>query len=224
MPVGKMLLINPGPKKGRRRKGRMPPGLAAYWAGKRRGGKKAAKNPRKSRARRNPRLAQLFSKQSLKLHVIEPVIAAGIGGAAAVALDVGLAYLPQPDALKNSALAQNALKLAGAILLGAGATKVMGKERGRLVTTGALTVAAYSAIRDGVKKMLPADWQSKVKGLGGLADYEDLEHGMGLLNYERTPAPTKQLGYFERGTPSLGGSFDSAFDNSFSGLGCDDSD
>lgn len=227
MPVGKMLLINPAPKK-RRSKGRMPPGLAAYWSKHRRGKKRAAKNPRrKSRARHNPRLSQLFSKQSLKSHVLEPVIAAGIGGAAAVALDVGLAYLPLPDSLKGSALANNVLKLAGAIALGAGASKVMGKERGRLVTTGALTVAAYSAIRDGVKKALPADLQAKVKGLGGLADYEDYEH-MGVL-YDTSarpmPAPsTRQLGYFERGNVLLGGSFEDSFDNAFSGLGCETAD
>jgi hypothetical protein len=218
----KMLLINPGPKKKRRSRGRMPPGLAAYWAGKRRGKKRRpATNPRrKSRARRNPRLSQLFSKQNIKSTVFDPVIAAGIGGAAAVALDVGLAYLPLPDAIKDSAIAQNVLKLAGAIALGYGASKVMGKERGRLVTTGALTVAAYGAIRDGIKRMLPEDLKAKVKGLGGIADYVDYEvpTTMGMLQYRPGVPLRGGLGLIEQNSAQLGGSFDPAFENSFSGI------
>jgi hypothetical protein len=217
----KMLVINPGPKK-KRARGKMPAGLRAYWAGKRRG-KKARTNPRrKSRARRNPRLSQLFSKQSLKSHVLEPVIAAGIGGAGSVVLELGLANIPQPEWLKNSALAQNGLRLLCAILLGVGAAKVLGKERGRLVTTGALTVAAASAIRDGVKRILPADLQTKVKGLGGIADYIDYEtsNGVGALQYSGAPL-RGGLGLIENNggaSLALGGSFNPAFDGSFSGM------
>lgn len=224
--AGKILVINPGPKKRRRKKrGKMPAGLARYMA-KKYG--KARSNPRrKSRARRNPRLAQLFSKANLKTHVLDPVMAAGIGGAAAVALDVGLAYVPLPESIKTSAIARNLLKLVGAIALGAGAAKVLGKERGRLVTTGALTVAAYSAIRDGIKRAAP-DLATKVKGLGGFADLVDdyvdySTPGVGALQYSGAPL-RGGLGLIESTGASmpLGGSFNPAFDNAFSGYGEDE--
>lgn len=225
---GKLLVINPGPKGKRRLRGKMPAGLARYWAGKRKG--RATKNPRrKSRARKNPRLGQLFSKANLKSHVLEPVVAAGIGGAAAVALDVGLAYLPFGigDKLKNNALASNAVKLVGAVGLGFIAGKVLGKERGRLVTTGALTVAAYNAIRDGAKQVLPEEWRSKVRGLGGIADYVDYELDvsapMGALQYTggplRAAGPPGGFGMIERSDAlPMGGAFDPSFENSFSGM------
>lgn len=212
---GKILVINPGPKKKRhgRRKGKMPAALARWH----RMHGKARTNPRgkKRRARQNPRLSHLFSRASLKTHVLDPVVAASIGGSAAVALDVGLAYLPLPDAIKSSQLANLALKIGGAIALGWGAGKVMGKDRGRLVTTGALTVAAYSAIRDGIKKLAP-DLTSKVKGLGGIADYVDYaERPMGALQYSGAPL-RGGLGLIEsQSAAPLGGSFDSAFDQAF---------
>jgi hypothetical protein len=73
--------------------------------------------------------------------------------------------------------------------------------------------------------MLPTDLQATVKGLGGLADYEDFQHMGVLYQTGATPQPapsTRQLGYFERGNALLGGTFDGSFDNAFAGLGCDD--
>ena len=97
--------------------------------------------------------------------VMNQLIPAAIGGTGAVGLNVALAYLPIPDTLKTGPLAI-ATKIGGALLLGWGAGKLIGRHNGQLVTLGALTVVAYDVIRQLVAQAMPT--------LPGLADYEDM--------------------------------------------------
>lgn len=85
------------------------------------------------------------------------LIPAAVGGAGAVALDVALGYLPAstPDILKTG-IGNKALKVAGAIGLGLIAGKVLGKETGKAVGAGALTVVAYGIVREIVQKVAPS--------------------------------------------------------------------
>lgn len=128
-------------------------------------------NPRHFRMRRrrhrNPRFGGLGRSLSPMNIVRGTVIPAAIGGAGAVGLDVALAYLPLPDTLK-SGLPATLVKLVGAIGLGWLAGMAIGRERGRLITLGAVTVMGYQFIRDQAKSALPT-----VKGLGSYMDYVD---------------------------------------------------
>jgi len=113
-------------------------------------------NPRRrvhrARRRHNPRMLGGFSMGG----IMNQLIPAAVGGAGAVALDVALGYLPAatPDFLKTG-MGNKALKIGGAILLGVVAGKVLGRERGKAVAAGALTVVAYGIIKDGVGQVAP---------------------------------------------------------------------
>lgn len=126
-----------------------------------------ARNPRrvhaKRRRHRNPRL----SANGI-LHALVP---AAIGGAGAVALDIGLGYLPAsvPDFLKKG-IGNTALKVGGALALGLIAGKVMGREKGKAVAAGALTVVAYGFIRNMVKEAAPT--------LPGLSGYVGSDYAL----------------------------------------------
>lgn len=130
-------------------------------------------NPRhfrmRRRRRRNPRgLGGIGRALSPMTIVRGTVIPAAIGGAGAVALDVALANIPGiPDTLKTG-LPATLVKLIGAIGLGWLAGMAIGRERGRLITLGAVTVMGYQFIRDQGKAMFPT-----VKGFGSYTDYVD---------------------------------------------------
>lgn len=202
MAIPAMFVINP-----RRRRRRKMSAKQRKYFGKRRTRARSA-NPRRRR-RRNPvgaYMTALAGNPRRRRHhvarrrigrrrsrnprfsvggVMRQVIPAAIGGAGALGLDMALAVLPVPDMLKSGPLAI-LTKIAGAIGLGYVAGMVIGRERGRLVTTGALTVVAYNAIKQVAQQVAPT--------LPGLADYEDYQIGaymasnMGRLGYV-SPAP-----------------------------------
>lgn len=139
-----------------------------------------AANPRRRRRRsrmggirrrrvRNPR----FGGGGLSVNrIVRQLIPASIGAAGAVGLDVALAYIPIPEQYKTGWLGTG-VKVAGAVALGMLAGKVVGKEKGQLFTAGALTVLAYQVLRNLASTTLG----SSVKGLSGVADFEDLNLG-----------------------------------------------
>lgn len=133
-------------------------------------------NPRRksrrlrSRRRVNPRMLGGFSIKGIT-HALIP---AAVGGAGAVALDIGLSYLPAatPEFLR-SGIGNKALKIGGALLLGMVAGKVLGRETGRAVGAGALTVVAYGIVRDVVKQVAPT-----LPGLSGFGAYDNGDYAL----------------------------------------------
>jgi hypothetical protein len=123
------------------------------------------------RRHRNPSFGGLNSRS-----ITATVVPAAIGAAGAVGLDVAWGYLSGylPASLQNGMLGTLA-KVAGAFGLGMIAGKVVGREKGKLVTAGAITVIAYGAIKDFAHSALPS-----VPGLGaympgmGMSGFGDL--------------------------------------------------
>lgn len=97
-------------------------------------------------------------------------VGVGIGGLGAVGVDVGLAYLsPYLPAFLQSGWGRIGAQVAAAVALGYGAGALVNKEMGKAVVAGALTITAYSAIRQVLAPTLGAN----IKGLSGLADFSD---------------------------------------------------
>lgn len=153
------------------------------------------------RRRHNPRLGGL-SLGGLK-HTIVPAL---IGGVGAIALDVAFSYIPLPASL-STGYVKTGVKLAGAIGLGFVAGKVLGRERGKAVALGALTVVLYGAVKDLIKQYAPS-----VPGLAG--DYQDMRVGaympslggmnpapmlQGLGAYMASPGPLQSLQRMQMG-------------------------
>jgi hypothetical protein len=82
---------------------------------------------------------------------------AGIGALGAVGLDVAMGYAAQylPASLTSNVYIAAATKTAGAFGLGWAASKVMGREKGKLVTAGALTVIAYQLVKGILRNAAP---------------------------------------------------------------------
>lgn len=191
MQGGEVLLINPRSKRdskgrfikrhrarrkstsGRRRRRRNP--VAALAANPRRRRRRKnpialAANPRRRRRvvrasshrrrRRNPR----FALSGTLGNFIAPAF---LGGAGALALDVGMSALPIPDQFKSGPLGALA-KVAGALALGWGVGKIR-SGWGRPVTLGALTVIAYGVTRELAQRFAPT--------LPGLSDFQDYQVG-----------------------------------------------
>lgn len=157
MPGEEILLVNPRRRK-RRAKGKRKSAMG-YTVGSRKIRRRKL-NPR--HRRRNPR----FSLRG----VTGLVLPAATGAAGALALDVALAYIPVPDTFRTGWMG-TATKAAGAIGLGMLAGKFLSRRTGALFTAGALTIIAYQAIRN----LIPAEVKTKVKGLGGVADFVDYQ-------------------------------------------------
>jgi hypothetical protein len=211
-----LFLVNPRRKKRRKsRKGRMPAGLRRYWAAKRRGAKVTKRRrrrrhsavvaaPRRRRRRavmRNPRRRRSHARitrrrYSRRRHsnpfnirgLTHTLMPAAVGATGAVALDVLYAYAsPYLPASMQTGFMPVIAKLAGAIGLGFGARKIVGRERGNAAMLGALTVVAYGAI-----KPLIASFAPTIKGLSGYADYTS--YGVGVGAY--VPNQMQGLGFY----------------------------
>lgn len=126
-------------------------------------------NPSRRRARRRnpsslPTTARGFAGQ---------LVPALIGGAGALALDVGLAMAPLPVQFKTG-LPRTAVRIVGAIGMGWAVGKLLRKPRlGGQLAAGALTVVAYDELKAQAAKMLGG----KVPGIGlydipGIGMYE----------------------------------------------------
>lgn len=111
-----------------------------------------ARRARVRRRRRNPRgMGNLLSLRGLTSTLVPAVS----GAAGALGLDVALSYIPLPAALQTP-LMRNVTRVVGALALGAGAGMIFSRRTGYMVATGALTVAAYGALRDFVATNVPA--------------------------------------------------------------------
>jgi hypothetical protein len=98
------------------------------------------------------------------------VVPALIGGAGAIGVDIGLAYAaPYLPAFLQSGWGRIGAQVGAALALGFGASKLIDRETGKAVMAGALTITAYSALRQALAPTLGAS----VKGLSGLADFSD---------------------------------------------------
>lgn len=201
--MSEILLVNPRRRKRRgkkstsaRRRRRAP---TAHRVRRRR-----RANPRhafraRRRRRSNPRLGGVSVKS-----IGSMLVPAAIGGAGAIALDVGLSYLPLPAVLQ-SGWGNTAAKVLGAIALGLIGGKVLGKEKGKLLAAGALTVVASQVLRGFAVQALGGT----VKGLSGFRDYQDYNLS-GYMN----PAPV--LGAY-MDTPMLPGSSSAAANPALNG-------
>ncbi len=112
------------------------------------------------------------------------LIPAGIGGAGALALDIGLSYVPLPTMLQTG-IPNAAVKVAGALALGFVGGKVLGRDKGKAITAGALTIVAYNLMRKLVQQYAPS-----VPGLSG--DYRDMSVGAYMSGTGYNPAPMLQ--------------------------------
>lgn len=115
---------------------------------KKRGRRKSYKTAFKRRYRRATRG---FNVKSFANNTLMP---AAIGGIGAVGLDVILAMLPLPAAVKTGPMKPIA-KIAGAVGLGMIAGMVAGRKFGEQVTAGAVTVTLYEMIKGFVQKTMP---------------------------------------------------------------------
>lgn len=91
----------------------------------------------------------------------ETIVPSAIGGAGALTLDVLLGVLPVPPSLKVGPMA-SVVKVAGAIALGAIATKVGGRKVGSQVAAGAVTVTLYELLKSTLNQVSGG----KIPGLG----------------------------------------------------------
>jgi hypothetical protein len=89
------------------------------------------------------------------------ITSAAIGAGGALALDIvlGKVQASLPASLQ-SGWGLTAAKIAGAVGLGWGAGKVLGPQKGRLVTYGALTVIAYGVVKKLIVDNAPSFAQS----------------------------------------------------------------
>lgn len=151
-----------------------------------------ARNPhRVSRRRVHARSRHHNPRFDMKGIINGYLIPAGIGATGALALDVGLSYLPLPTTLQTG-LPNAAVKVAGALALGYASGKVLGRERGKAVAAGALTVVAYNLLKGLVKQYAPS-----IPGLSG--DYSDMQVGAfmnGPTGYNPAPMLQGTLGAY----------------------------
>ena len=105
-----------------------------------------------------------------------------VGGAGALALDVAVAMLPLPPALKTGPMAP-LVKAAGAVGLGILAGKFVNRRVGEQVAAGGLTVMAYNIGR----QLLVKAGGGKIPGLNGYVDEyvsEYVDYNPPQLGYE----------------------------------------
>lgn len=114
---------------------------------------------RRRRARRNP-IAGLSVNG-----ILGQLVPAAYGAGGAIALNLGLSYLPLPDVLKTG-WPRHLTRLAGAMVVGYAARRFLG-ERGKAVGFGALTVVVYDIVKGLLATAAP--------DLGArLGDFEDV--------------------------------------------------
>lgn len=152
---------NPESRRARRRAAR------SGWHMRRR-----AHNPYRHRRHRAKNLFGMHRRRrhnpDMTANLSQDLIAAGIGAASAVVVDVALAYAPIPAGWA-SGWGQVLTQGVGSILVGMAAGMIGGQRMGALATVGGLTVTAYGALQ---LALGPTVGQN-IKGFGGLADFSD---------------------------------------------------
>lgn len=88
--------------------------------------------------------------------ILAMAMPAVIGAGGAIALDAILAKVQSslPTQLQSGWL-NTLVKVVGAVGLGFGASKVLGKDKGKIVAAGALTIIGYQVLRDLIKTQFP---------------------------------------------------------------------
>ena len=217
--MSQLMLVNPKRKKRRK----MSAKQRAYFGKRRTTSVSGARNPKRRRsrtrrrasvtvrARRNPTaraVRRLRRTGSAKFGGLLPsnlvkgvLIPAAIGGAGAIVVDLAWGFTPFPANIKTGPLAPLA-KIAGAIVVGAVASKVAGKAMGQQITSGYLTVMAYNLMKGMVQKAMPSLPLS--------------EYSMGYVNPAMMVAPDSVGAYITDDTPSgTVGAYLNEYDNSF---------
>lgn len=117
--------------------------------------------------RHNPRLLAGFQPKK----IVGQVMSAAIGAGGALALDIVLGKVQSSlPASLQSGWGLTAAKIAGAVGLGWGASKVLGSEKGKLVAYGALTVVAYGVLKKLILENAPG-FASSVGLSAYMSDY-----------------------------------------------------
>ena len=152
--------------------------------------KRARRNPhamtmhRRKRARRNPISAHNMSRVHRRRTRRNPVGGTGMGaqlmhgfvsGAGAVVVDVIQGFIPLPASLATG-YGPYIVKGAIGLLLGTVGRKVMGKTAATM-GAGAVTVAAYGALKQMTAGMLPGS--AAVAGMGYMSPVPQVMSGMG---------------------------------------------
>lgn len=100
------------------------------------------------RFRRNPRPVGLVGM------VTDSLMPSFTAAGSALALDLVFGFLPLPAMLKTGPV-RHVTRAVGAVALGALAGMVARPETARLVTSGAMTVVAYGALRELAARFMP---------------------------------------------------------------------
>jgi hypothetical protein len=222
MAAEQLLLINPRRKKRRAKKrSRVRAKRRRVAAGGYRVRRRRVKNPRSHKRRRSSfKMRRRRHRNPIGLStrgIMHSVIPAGVGALGAVALDIawgyGSSYLPA--SLQTGMLATVA-KLAGAFGLGMIAGKVVGREKGKLVTAGAVTVILYQATKQFAHSAAPS-----IPGLGAYMT-PNMLGGLGASNpaaFVRAPMMLPSAGMGRVGAymqnsrmAGLSGAMDGMFD------------
>lgn len=147
------------------------------------------RSPARRKYRRSSSTAASSAGRTLRYRRPNPIgdfvgstlIPSAVGGAGALALDVAIAMLPLPPAMKAGPMAP-LVRVAGAVGLGMIAGKVAGRRVGEQVAAGALTVTLYNAARAALVRVSGG----KIPGLSmypeGVGDYVS-EADMEALGY-----------------------------------------
>jgi hypothetical protein len=163
------------------------------------------------RRMRNPRLP--FGLGGI---VKQTVMPAAIGATGAIALDVAYGYVaPHLPPMLQSGFLPLLVKIAGALGIGYAASKILGRERAKAVTLGAVTVVAYGGLKPLIAGMFPT-----IKGLAGYADFVDYSVGRvpsGVGAYmapgsSAVPQHLRGLGFYSPASVMAG--TDSGYDSS----------
>jgi hypothetical protein len=151
-----LLLINPKRRRKRAKNSRR----------RRHSARRRHANPyREHRRHRNPRRRH---RNPLSMSGIKPELTgAAVGAAGAVAIDIIMGYLTPyiPASLTSNQYLTLATKIAAALGIGMLAGKVIGGDKARGATLGALTVVGYDFIKTLVPASLP------MAGLSGVGAY-----------------------------------------------------
>jgi len=213
--------IAANPRRRRRRRRNPIAAIAANPRRRRRRNPVALANPRHRRRRRtNPRYTHWGTVRRHRRRtnprfplsprgLMNALIPAGTGALGAIGLEVAMSYVPLPAQFQTP-LWKNVARLIGAFGIGYVASYVVGRERAKQVTLGALTVLSYSAIKELIAQNFP---QLGLSGTTQCYDMSDLQlgytnpaamltsarqNGMGAYMRSSMPTPAPGVGAYMR--------------------------
>lgn len=121
-----------------------------------------------------------------------------IGAAGAIGLNIAMGFAPIPANFKTGWLG-TAVKVGLAIIGGQVAGRVVGRNNGRLMTAGAITVLAYDALKQLLQTALPnVPLGEYISGYMN-TDSGGYARGLGYPNAAQYAGDQDQLDYFQPG-------------------------